>query len=307
MAANAGGRVCIVGAGIAGLVTAKVMKADGFEVSAFEKEATIGGVWTASRCYPELQTNTTREQYAFSDFPFPPSADDFPTAEQVRRYLDAYADHFQLHDLLRLSTEVVSISRAGSEIQSSKPRFQVVVRPTGAGADMSETLHFDYVAVCNGVFSIPNVPRIDGAARYEGRAVHSSEMTDVELVEDRRVVVVGGGKSALDCASVAADHAESCTLLVRTPRWMAPRYLFGVRYDWLFFNRFVESFYRYHRLGRFESFLHGPARPLVQLFWRLQSSLMRRLLGMPSELPTSVPALASPYRVTDLRCFEYFA
>ena len=35
--------VVVVGAGIAGLVTAKVLRDDGFEVAVFEKEPTIGG------------------------------------------------------------------------------------------------------------------------------------------------------------------------------------------------------------------------------------------------------------------------
>ncbi len=66
---NSGQRVCVLGAGIAGLVTAKVLRDDGFEVSVFEKKPNIGGVWAPSRTYPELRTNTPREMYEFSDFP----------------------------------------------------------------------------------------------------------------------------------------------------------------------------------------------------------------------------------------------
>jgi cation diffusion facilitator CzcD-associated flavoprotein CzcO len=40
-----GGRVCVIGAGVAGLVTAKVLRDDGFEVLVFERLPTIGGVW----------------------------------------------------------------------------------------------------------------------------------------------------------------------------------------------------------------------------------------------------------------------
>jgi cation diffusion facilitator CzcD-associated flavoprotein CzcO len=78
-----GRRVCVLGAGIAGLVTAKVLRDDGFEVIVLEKLPTIGGVWAPSRTYPGLRTNSTRESYAFSDFPYPVTADEFPTAEQV--------------------------------------------------------------------------------------------------------------------------------------------------------------------------------------------------------------------------------
>lgn len=37
--------VCVIGAGIAGLVTAKVLSKDGFEVTVYEKEDALGGTW----------------------------------------------------------------------------------------------------------------------------------------------------------------------------------------------------------------------------------------------------------------------
>src|SRR5215204_3492975 len=85
-----GPRVCVIGAGIAGLVTAKVLRDDGFDVRVFERLPTIGGVWAPSRTYPGLRANNSRESYAFCDFEYPGTADDFPTAEQVREYLNAY-------------------------------------------------------------------------------------------------------------------------------------------------------------------------------------------------------------------------
>ena len=288
MEKTSGNRVCVVGAGIAGLAAAKVLRDDGFEVLAFEKKANIGGVWAPSRTYPALRTNTTREQYAFSDFPYPESADSFPTAEQVRSYLESYVEHFKLRDLLRLSTEVASISRVPAGSAESNSRFRVVVKPTGFSGE-PETLYFDYVAVCNGVFSIPNVPEIDGKERFSGRVIHSSQFTDPALVEGKRVIVVGAGKSALDCATVAARHARSCTLVFREPHWMAPRYIFGVRYDRLFFTRFAEAFHRYYRTGRAEKLLHGPGKPLVQLFWQAQSAFVRRYLQIPDALVPGHP------------------
>jgi cation diffusion facilitator CzcD-associated flavoprotein CzcO len=67
---SVGRRVCVIGAGIAGLVTAKVLRDDGFHVVVFEKLPTIGGVWAPRHTYPGLRTNSPRETYAFSDFPY---------------------------------------------------------------------------------------------------------------------------------------------------------------------------------------------------------------------------------------------
>lgn len=107
MTGKCGNRVAVIGAGIAGLVTAKVLAADGFEVTVFEREPTIGGVWAASRTYPGLRTNNSRDTYAFSDHPYDRSADVFPTAEHVREYLASYVERFGLAPLVCVSTEVV--------------------------------------------------------------------------------------------------------------------------------------------------------------------------------------------------------
>jgi cation diffusion facilitator CzcD-associated flavoprotein CzcO len=41
--------ICVIGAGISGLVAAKTFTEAGFEVIVFEKQKGIGGVWEASR------------------------------------------------------------------------------------------------------------------------------------------------------------------------------------------------------------------------------------------------------------------
>ncbi len=73
-------RVAVIGAGISGLVTTKVLLQDGFDVVSFEKQTTPWGVWSEERTYPGLRTNNPRDTYAFSDHPYPKTADDFPTA-----------------------------------------------------------------------------------------------------------------------------------------------------------------------------------------------------------------------------------
>ena len=67
-----------------------------------------------------------RETFAFSDFPYPSTADDFPTAEQVREYLDAYVEHFGLAPLLQLATEVCKVSRLRADRAPSQ--FELTLR-----------------------------------------------------------------------------------------------------------------------------------------------------------------------------------
>jgi dimethylaniline monooxygenase (N-oxide forming) len=272
----------VVGAGIAGLVATKTLSEDGFDVSTFEKEATIGGVWSPSRAYPDLRANNPRESYAFSDHPYPATADDFPTAQQVQAYLESYVDQFDLERLIRLSSEVVNVTRLPKPEQGGHNSvFEVTVRPAG-GSGSPQTLSFDYVVICNGVFSQPNLPAIKDRARFAGKVLHSSQLSSVDIGSGQRVVVVGAGKSALDCVAMAARRAAFSTLVFRQPHWMLPRYFFGlVRVDKLLVNRFSELFVKYHHMSRAEAFLHGPGRWIVRLWWRQNASMIRWMIGMP--------------------------
>ena len=45
--------------------------------------------------------------------------------------------------------------------------------------------------------------------------MHSKDFIDGEYAKGKRVIVVGGGKSAIDCAVVAGKFGESSTLLFR--------------------------------------------------------------------------------------------
>ena len=283
MAGMVAGRVCVIGAGIAGLVTTKVLRGDGFDVTVFEKEAAIGGVWAPSRTYPGLRANNPRETYAFSDHPYDGAVDDFPRAEQIREYLASYIERFQFGSSLHLSTEVISVSRTPSS-EANHGGFAVVVRRKSRN-DVTQRLPFDFVVVCNGVFCEPNVPSVEGRGLFAGTILHSSQISDPEVARDKRVVVVGAGKSALDCANFAAERARSVTLVLRAPHWIVPRYMFGkVRMDHVMMTRFSELFLRYHHRSGFERFLHGPANAVVRLWWSGVNRLMPRLVGMPPEL-----------------------
>lgn len=167
--------VCIIGAGLSGLVTAKVLKHDGFDVTIFEKEPTIGGVWAPSRAYAGLRSNNPQQAYALSDFRYPETSDEFPTAGQVFEYLRSYAEHSGLEPHLNLSTEVLSVGRRTAEDDGRHPGFHVTIRTVEGSAD-ADIQAFDFVVVCNGVFSEPYVPQIEGQERFGGSRIHSSEM-----------------------------------------------------------------------------------------------------------------------------------
>ena len=272
-------RVGIIGAGIAGLSTAKIFLENGFDVLVFEKEATLGGVWAVSRAYPGLRANTAKETYGYTDYPYPDSTSGYPDAGEVREYLESYADHFDLYRNIKFNCEVVHLADISN---NGKQGFNLTVRST-ADHNNKDDYECSFVVICSGAFSMPSMPDFPGKEAFKGMVRHSSQCTDPAVADTERVVVVGAGKSALDCAAWAAREGKASTIVFRKPHWMVPRYLpGGARSDLRFISRFIEMFVNYPVRPWGEAILHGPGKPIVWLWWTFMSAIVPRVLGIPT-------------------------
>ena len=210
-------RIAIVGAGVSGLATAKVLTTTGHDVTVFEKCDDIGGVWSASRRYPSVSTQDDRVTYSYSDFPMPASYPEYPSGELVQEYLERYAEHNGLHPLIEFGTEVLS-----AELVDDDARWDLqVAGPTGRSEES-----FDYLVAAHGTYSSAHVPEWPGRSEFEaagGIVVTPSSLGTGALLDGRDVVIVGWGKTACDLAVVAAQRARSATLVVRQVHWKYPK------------------------------------------------------------------------------------
>ena len=111
-------------------------------------------------------------------------------------------------------------------------------------------------------------------------------------VKGRRVVVVGAGKTALDCVSglVSANTAASVTMLYRKSHWPVPRSLLGISIRRLVFNRaFAGMLPNYYTAGKLERARAAVTKPMRRLFWK---SLEVRGVWRAKMRPTCVPVCA---------------
>lgn len=290
--------ICVIGAGISGLVTAKTFIEEGYNITIFEKKAGLGGVWEKSRTYPGLTSQNTSDTYCFSDYPMPKYYSNWPSAEQIRSYLISYAKHFQVLDKIRFQTEVLHVYRK----HGTEPKWLVTVKSTDINSreTQEENYEFDFILVCNGSFSQPNLPSFIDQEKFissGGLIFHSTELNDTSIIEGKRVVVVGVGKSACDIANLAAKTAKECTLVFRQAMWQIPRYFFGlVNLKYLLLNRFSEAWFPYREMGKLETILHSLGKPLVWLFWRTLEMLLRLQLGLDA------CGMKPEYHIGDIEC-----
>src|SRR6187402_1233736 len=107
----------IIGAGSAGLTVLKALRAAGVPAVCFERGSRVGGNWVfdndnqQSRIYRSLRINTSRDRMQFADFPMPAEYPDYAGHEQVARYFEAYAEHFQLGPAIRFGALVTRVER----------------------------------------------------------------------------------------------------------------------------------------------------------------------------------------------------
>src|ERR1700689_3404986 len=137
-------KIAIIGAGFAGITTAKVLKQVGHDVVVFDKASDVGGVWSATRRYPGLTTQSPRDMYALSDFPMPKRYPEWPSGAQIQEYLAAYATHFGLAPFLRLNTEGTS-----ARVTKDGVGWRLDVRGED---DSTESIAVYRLVIANGVF-----------------------------------------------------------------------------------------------------------------------------------------------------------
>ncbi|GAA3781349.1 flavin-containing monooxygenase [Micromonospora maritima] len=212
-------RVAVVGAGAAGLATLKALGDAGVPAVAFETADTLGGLWVygapGSPAYRTLHLNTSRGRTEFADHPMPGDWPDYPDHTRVAGYLGDYADRFGLRDAVRLRHTVDRVTRVGDGW-----------RVHATGPDGPVTVDVEAVVVANGHNRVPNRPE-----PYPGECaaeqIHSHDYRGPDQLAGRRVLVVGGGNSAMDIA-VDASYAATRTLLsLRRGVWVVPKYLLG--------------------------------------------------------------------------------
>lgn len=293
--------VCVIGAGFAGLTAARVFKALNYDVTLYEKEADVGGVWSASRRYPELITQNTRTTYELSDYPMPSDWPEWPSGEQVQQYMQSYTEHYQFQHVIHLNSEVVNAS-----YDTAAQNWTVRVKHTDTGKESVN--QFDYLIVGNGIFSIPAIPKYEGLEDFVatgGRICHTSQFTEKEDARGKHVLVIGYGKSSCDVANAIHEVAASTHVVARNLIWKIPRMIANkLNYKHLLLSRMGEALFRYIHLRGADKFFHTLGNPIRKSMlntveYIVEKQLNLRKLDLHPQKPLETIARSTVSLVSD--------
>lgn len=260
-------RIAVVGAGISGVAAARVLSHFGHDVVVYERSASLGGVWAVA--YPEVRLQNTAEHYRLSDFPWPFEPDLHPTREQILRYITAVIEGFGLD--VRTRHEVLAM-------HEEPDGWRLELR----SVDGEHDERFDHVVLAIGQYTgAPQPIDLEGRERFAGRILVDREIHDLDVLADKRVAVVGFGKTAVDLATLAAARGSQVHHVFREPRWLIPRVLLGIHGANILFSRMSTAMIpAWVQPTAAERFLHTRMRPLVAGFWAMVATLVRMQSGL---------------------------
>lgn len=205
-------RYLILGAGFIGLGMAQALQAAGIAYDQVDASDQIGGNWYHG-VYQTAHIISSRKVTQFSHFPMPADYPDFPSAAQMRDYLNAFADHFNLHDAIELNCAVLQIRPVENN------HWQVTF-------SHGEQRLYKGILLCNGHHWDKRFPQFQGT--FNGDIIHSKDYKTPDQLRGKRVLVIGGGNSACDIAAEAARVGTKSVLSLRNSVWFLPKTFAGV-------------------------------------------------------------------------------
>ncbi|MFC0680474.1 FAD-dependent oxidoreductase [Lysobacter korlensis] len=203
--------VVIIGAGQAGLSTAYYLRRFGLQpgtdVVLLDRGPGTGGAW-------QFRWEALRLGFAHrvNDLPgmeelgvsFETAERTLPARDVVADYYRRYEEHYELQ-VVR-PAEVYSVENFGADL---------MVHFRGPGGD--DQVSTRILVNATGTWGAPFVPWYPGLRNFRGRQVHTNDYRSAEEFAGQKVVVIGGGTSAIGFLLELEHVADRLTWVARRP------------------------------------------------------------------------------------------
>jgi cation diffusion facilitator CzcD-associated flavoprotein CzcO len=210
--------VLIVGAGLSGIGAAKHLQMHSPQSTwcILESRDAIGGTWDLFR-YPGIRSDSDMYTLGYS---FKPWVDHKAIADgsTIRQYIQKTADENGITPHIRHGHSVTHASWSSSEACWTLTAKQ-------KNNDQPVVLKARFLYLCCGYYSYKNgyQPNFPGQASFKGDWVHPQFWPEKLNYEQKKVVVIGSGATAVTLVPEMAKKAAHVTMLQRSPTYVISR------------------------------------------------------------------------------------
>ncbi len=210
--------VLIVGAGLSGIGAARhlQMHCPNEKWQIFESREAIGGTWDLFR-YPGIRSDS--DMYTLG-YAFKPWLDHKAIADggTIRQYIQETAQENGITQHIQHGRQVTKASWSSEESHWT-------ITASVKGSDEVIEVKARFLYLCCGYYSYKKAhqPEFPGQSNFKGQWVHPQFWPDQLNYEQKKVVVIGSGATAVTLVPEMAKLASHVTMLQRTPTYVISR------------------------------------------------------------------------------------
>lgn len=233
--------MAIIGAGLAGIITALSAADAGVSFQIFDRNDEVGGTWLTTT-YPGIGVDTPSAYYSLSREVNPDWTSYYPEGGEYQAYLVDLADKHGLREHTRFGTQVEALWWDEDRLQ-----WQIHSVDRDGNRDVS---YARVVVTAAGYLNRPRWPDVPGRDTFAGTSIHSALWDSALDLKGKRVAVIGAGCTAVQIVDACVDDVEHLTVFQRQPHWVAPRKRLSddVPEHRRFLGRHLPYYAKWHRL-----------------------------------------------------------
>ena len=208
--------VLIVGAGLSGVGAAYHLQdqCPSSTYAILEARPQIGGTWDLFR-YPGIRSDSDMYTLGYSFRPWQ-GAKAIADGPAILQYIKETAAEFGIDKKIRSGHKVLSAAWT-----SSSATWAVEVELATSTEKIQMTCHF--LLMCSGYYDYDKgyTPEYPGFEKFKGQFIHPQQWNKDIVYENKKVLVIGSGATAVTLVPELAKKAEKVIMLQRSPSYVA--------------------------------------------------------------------------------------
>lgn len=205
--------VVIIGAGLSGIGAACHLRKNcpNKSFAILEGRTQMGGTWDLFK-YPGIRSDSDMYTlgYNFKPWTDPQAIADGPA---ILKYIKNTAEEFDLTNLIRYQYKVTHI-----HWDSNTARWTVSIETNG----QNKQIRCNFLITCTGYYNYQAgyTPEFPGREHFQGSFIHPQHWPEHLKYQDKKIVVIGSGATAVTLVPELAKQAQSVTMLQRSPSYL---------------------------------------------------------------------------------------